>query len=235
MEFEVYCDESQQDTFWSRSPHRAKFLLIGSLWLRAAKRGELKTSITALRRQYGFHKEVKWHGITRRHLPFHLALVDLFLMQGAELRFRCIAVEAEKVDMVRFHEQDAELGFYKFYYQLLKHWILDFNEYRVFCDEKTNREPNQLQVLQRTLDRSNITSAVSLVQALPSSEVALIQLCDLLLGAASARMNNNLHPGSAKESVVARLESRLGRDVLAPTRRSEHKFNIFRINLHGGW
>ncbi|MCC5874987.1 MAG: DUF3800 domain-containing protein [Candidatus Sumerlaeia bacterium] len=235
MKFEVYCDESQQDAFWSKSPDRAKFLLIGSLWLPAENRHVLKGSIKGLRETHGFYKEIKWHGITRRYIAFYRGLVDLFMSQGDDLRFRCIAVEGEKLDLVRFHEQDAELGFYKFYYQLLKHWILDFNEYVIFCDEKTNREADRLRVLCRTLDFSNITSTVKAVQALPSSEVALIQFCDFLLGAASARMNTTINQGSAKEEIVTMLESRLGRGQLAPTWKSEQKFNIFKINLRGGW
>jgi len=53
------------------------------------------------------------------------------------MRFRCIAVDREQVNLA-LHQNDGELGFYKFYYQLLHHWILD-NEYRIFCDLKTNR------------------------------------------------------------------------------------------------
>jgi hypothetical protein len=235
MKFEVYCDESQQDVFWSRSQNKATYLMIGSLWLPADSRQTLKQEVAALKEKHSFRKEVKWQGITGRYLPFYKDMIDLYISKGDDLRFRCIAVEASKVDLVRFHEEDAELGFYKFYYQLIKHWILDFNEYRIFCDEKTNREGGRLHVLRRTLDYSNITSSVASVQALPSTEVVLIQLCDLLLGAASARLNGKLNAGSAKESVVLHLERKLEIPQLSPTWKSEQKFNIFKINLQGGW
>ena len=47
-------------------------------------------------------------------------------------------------------------------------------------------------------------------------------------------MNTTLHEGSAKSELVQYLEQKLNR-TLGPTYRAEHKFNIFRINLQGGW
>lgn len=39
MKFEIYCDEAFPDLFTSRSP-RARYLMIGSLWLPSEKRAE---------------------------------------------------------------------------------------------------------------------------------------------------------------------------------------------------
>lgn len=96
--------------------------------------------------------------------------------------FRCIAVDRTQLNLA-LHDNDGELGFYKFYYQLLHHWILDFNAYRIFCDVKSNRDPKRLPVLARCLARANLTSSMDGIQSLPFHEVVLIQLCDLLLGA----------------------------------------------------
>ena len=150
------------------------------------------------------------------------------------MRFRCITVDHSQVNML-LHDNDEELGFYKFYYQLLHHWILDFNEYRIFCDAKTSRDPKRLQVLRRCLRYANLSSTIKEIQSLHSKEVVLIQLCDLLLGAANSRMNLTLKEGSAKEKLVKRLESHLGLNAIAPTSRDERKFNVFRIRLNGGW
>jgi len=235
MKYEIYCDESQPDVFWSKADKKAKYLVIGGLWLPAELRREIKEAINRLKIEHGFSHEIKWRKAHHKTEAFYRALVDLFISYGDQLRFRAIAVEAVKVNIVRFHKDDRELGFYKFYYQLIKHWISDFNEYRIFCDEKTNRRKNRLSVLRETLDRSNITSQVLSVQALPSREVALLQLADLLVGIVSSRFNETIEPGSAKESIVRHLESQLGLVKLIPTLRAEPKFNIFKIKLEGGW
>ncbi len=233
MHFEVYCDEAMPDLFTSQKPC-ARYLMIGSLWLLADHRAEIKKKIHGLREQHRVWGEIKWTKVSPAHLPFYLDLIDLFESYGTDLRFRCIAVDNQQVDM-RWHDHDEELGFYKFYYQMLHHWILDFNEYRIFCDTKTNRDPKRLATLRQCLSNANISARIESIQALPSRQVVLIQLCDLLLGAASSRINDTLRHGSAKETLVRRLEGHLGVEKLAPTRRYAEKFNIFKIRLNGGW
>jgi hypothetical protein len=56
---------------------------------------------------------------------------------------------ANQLDAIRFHHGDNELMFYKFYYQLLHNWILDFNTYRVFTDLRTNRVKQRLERLRQ--------------------------------------------------------------------------------------
>ncbi len=234
MDFEVYCDEALPDLFTSEKP-RAKYLMIGSLWLPGAKRAEVKNKIEELRQKHETWGEIKWTKISPNRIEFYEELVDLFFSFGEELRFRCIAVDHTKVDM-NLHNGDHELGFYKFYYQLLKHWIYDFNQYKIFCDKKSNRDPKRLKVLKKYLNDSNRSSLIEEVQSLPSKEVSLIQLCDLLLGAASSRLNRTLREGSAKASIVERIENHLNVRMLTPTwRERSRKFNIFKIRLRGGW
>ena len=233
MKFEVYCDETLPDVLTSAHPS-GRYLMIGSLWLPADLREEAKARIAELRQRHGVHGEMKWRKISPSKLDFYTALIDLFMSFGLDLRFRCIAVEHQAMNL-GLHNGDAELGFYKFYYQVLHHWILDQNEYTVFCDLKQNRDRTRLQTLQRVLNYSNRTSIIRDVQSLPSSEVVLLQLSDVLLGAASARLNAREDLGAAKEAVIAHLERRLNRAKLGPTHKSEEKFNIFHIRLGGGW
>ncbi len=232
MDFEIYCDEANPDVLTSGKP-LARHLMIGSLWLPADLRETLKQEISELRRRHQAWGEAKWGKVSPNRRDFYLGLADLFFSRGENLRFRCIAVDHTQLDMA-LHDGDGELGFYKFYYQLLHHWILDFNGYRIFCDIKSNRDPKRLPVLARCLSRANLSSTINGIQSLPSNEVALIQLCDLLLGAASSRINETLKPGTVKAEFVDRLEQGLGRR-LSPTHKTEEKFNIFKIRLQGGW
>jgi len=235
MKFDVYCDESHPDAFTSQSVNKARYLLIGSLWLPADLRATLKKQIQSLRDEQHFFKEIKWHKVHRRYDDFYKGLINIFLGQGDLLRFRCIAVDSTKVDMVRFHHNDKELGFYKFYYQVLHQWILPFNEYKIFCDEKTNREGGRLKTLHQVLCNANLSSDIQSVQALPSKELDLIQMVDFFLGIASSRLNETIGPESFKNELICYLEQRLGLTKLAPTPRRENKFNIFKIELQGGW
>lgn len=233
MRIDVYCDEAYPDLFSSKKP-KARYMVIGSLWLRTEDRISYKNSIHHLRDQYNVGGEFKWTKLSPSRVGFYEALIGWFHEQGENLRFRCIVIDHSQVNLVRFHDNDQELGFYKFYYQLLHHWIHDFNEYSIFCDFKSNRRRDRLHVLKRCLQNSNLSSVIENVQAVRSKESVLIQLTDVLVGITSMRLNRRIAPGRAKAEVVLRFEELLQRKI-TPTALSEKKFNIFSINLQGGW
>ena len=233
MRFEVYCDETLPDLLTAQRP-RARYLMIGSLWLAAEIRQDAKERITALRHRHAVWGEMKWTKISPSKQAFYEELIDVFMSLGKDMRFRCIAVDREHVNRA-FHDHDGELGFYKFYYQLLLHWIQDFNEYQIICGLKTNRRRNHLSALKHYLRLSNQLATITDIQSLPSREVDLLQLCDVLLGAASSRLNRTgRDEGTAKETFVRKLEACLKvHGQLGPTPHAEKKFNIFKIRLAG--
>jgi Protein of unknown function (DUF3800) len=233
MKFDVYCDETRPDLFCSKNPP-ATYLVIGSLWAHREDRDRLKAEIHALRDKHKVGGEFKWQKISPSRLNFYCDLVSLFFAEGDRLRFRCIAVDHSKVDLVKYHESDQELGFYKFYYQVLHHWIHDFNEYSIFCDHKRNQNMRRLHVLQACLANTNISATISKVQAVRSHESVMIQLVDVFVGAASAKLNQSMQADSAKAKLVEFFESKLGRPIAA-TNKGEAKFNVFAIDPKGGW
>lgn len=233
MEFDVYCDESHPDLLCSNNPP-AQFMIIGSLWLATSDRSNFKAEIHNLRNQYKVGGEFKWRKVSPSRYEFYKELTNWFFNQGDRLRFRCIVVDRKEVNLIKFHRNDQELGFYKFYYQMLHHWILDYNEYSIFCDYKSNRERNRLPVLKRCLGASNIVSQITSVQATRSKDSVLLQLSDLLTGAVSAKFNKSMQADSAKANLISQIESKIS-IAIRHTGKSEQKFNVFVINLHGGW
>ena len=238
MNIEVYCDESSPDLFSSASP-QARFLLIGSLWLEQEKRDLYKREIHALRNRHKIGGEFKWTKISPSRIEFYRELISWFHSYGDALRFRCIAMDRERIDLLRFHQNDQELGFYKFYYQVLHHWIHSLNIYSIYCDYKRNRSTDRLRVLRDCLERSNLSANMERLQFVRSEESVLIQLSDVLTGMAAARLNGRFvgnpdEPATAKKEVTLLLERLLGREI-APTSLHEKKFNVFKINLRGGW
>ncbi|HVA47717.1 MAG TPA: DUF3800 domain-containing protein [Pirellulales bacterium] len=233
MDFEVYCDESRPDLFASQREGIGRFMVIGSLWIKATDRAVFKEELNAIRNRHTTFGEMKWRSVAPARQAFYLEVIDWFVAKKLDCRYRCIVVDVPQVNLLKFHEADQELGFYKFYYQLLHHWIFDFNRYEIFVDHKRNRERDRLKVLRRCLDRTNISSEVARVQALDSRDSQFIQLTDVLTGAVSARFHG-MPASPARKAVIDRLEGRLNRKIL-PTSRDVAKFNIFKIDLGGGW
>ena len=232
MKFDIYCDENYPDLFTSAKP-KVEYLTIGSLWLRRDLRVDIKNKITALREKHNIWGEIKWRKVSNSSLEFYKDLIDLFESYKHNVRFRCILVDRKQFRK-ELCQNDEELGFYKFYYQLLNHWIDSFNEYNVFCDIKTNYDLHRLKVLKNCLINANLMAKIQNVQALPSKEVVLIQICDFLLGMTSAYTNKTLIENSAKAKLVQYYQQKYKR-TFTPTYKNEFKFNIFKINLKGGW
>ena len=230
MRIEIYCDESRPDLFSSSNRHENPFLSIGGVWMPSDSRTGIKNAIKTLRQEYGIWSEFKWNKISSGALPFYLSLVDLFFNQTS-LHFRTILVNSQEVNFEQYHQSDPELGFYKFYYQLLTHWMTPSNDYSIFADIKTNRMPDRLEVLRSFLERSNPQSKIINIQSLPSKEVGFIQLADLLTGAVNAKINGATTSAN-KNAIINRIEERMGRPI-RETNRGTNKFNVFKIRLNG--
>lgn len=229
--YEVYCDESRPELFVGAGAKSGKSV-IGSVWVPADYRSTLKREIASLRAEHGVWGEFKWNKVSPSKLAFYRALVDYFFSHE-ELRFRAIVVDAAKLNLAKFHSSDAELGFYKFYYQLLHHWIAPQTTYSIFCDDKVNRDRKRLPVLRTVLQNANRASTIPSLQAVPSHQSVAVQLCDVLMGATQWRANGSVGTSAAKATLVSDIETKLGRR-LGPTYQTEQKFNIFEIRLQEG-
>jgi hypothetical protein len=232
-EFDIYCDECFPDLLTSSKP-QAQYVIIGSLWLPTSQRSELKAKLHALRDAHKVGGEIKSRKVSPSRLEFYKELVDLFIDTGLDLRFRAIVIDRLKVDLSRFHGDSAELSFYKFYYQMLHHWIGAANAYHIFCDYQTNQHPARLTELQQVLSNANPLSEFKTVQWVRSKESVLTQFADVLTGLTSAKLNKTIQAGSAKKQLLHYLEAKRGRPIQA-TGLGEQKFNLFQIALDGGW
>lgn len=230
MNYEVYCDESNQDLFWaSKTNPFNKYVLIGGLWIPANDRNLCKIKIKSLREKHNLLTEYKWKKISSSKLEFYIDLVNMFFA-SKDMRFRVIVLLNEELDSAKFHKSDNELMFYKFYYQLLHPWIQSFSKYSIFVDLKTNRFHNRLNTLKNVLNNTKLLSEIINVQALKSSEVELIQLVDILIGACSYAFHQKKDSVSKLE-VIKTIEKHIGR--IRPTSFKENKFNVFRFRPIG--
>ncbi len=231
MKFEVYCDESGLEALSDKNAHN--YTAIGGIWMTSNYRDVFKSKVKEIKAKHNVFGELKWNKVSPKYLDLYKDILDYFF-QSQQLRFRAIVIDTSKVDNYKFSNNDVELGFYKFYYQLLHHWIFDFNNYSIFLDHKVNRDKNRLKDLKKALDLSNLTSSIPIVQALPSDESSAIQLADILTGLTNAKFNNKTTSDAKIELTRYIEETYLGKGI-RPTYKYEEKFNVFLINLNGGW
>lgn len=233
MKFDIYCDECFPDLLTSKIP-KAQYVVIGSLWVEGALRDELKAEIHRLRDKHKVGGEIKSRKVSPSRLDFYRELIDLYFNRDSDVRFRAIVIDRNLIDFDGNNQGSAELSFYKFYYQLLHHWLRPKAAYQVFCDYQTNQNPARLHELRQVLESANPLTTFSSVQWVRSKESVLTQLSDVLTGLVSARLNKTPQEGSAKAALLDYLESKLGRPI-ASTPVSEKKLNIFLIRPNESW
>ena len=234
--FELYCDESRQDLLAGKDniSNNNMFVCLGGIMIEASSRNRIKASINQIKQQYGIHNEIKWTTVSPSKLQFYFDLIDVFF-DAQELSFRTVVIDASKVNNFMYNKNDQELGYYKFYYQLLYHWINKDNKYRVYTDQKTNRDKMRLKELKRIVNLGfNGCEPIQSIQAIDSYESVILQIQNILMGAVGYKYNYR-HNGksAAKEDVVRKIEERLHKSI-CPTGPFERKFNIFEICLREG-
>lgn len=220
--FNIYCDESRVENPDSR------FMVIGALFIPRLEKEKITQEINRLLASHNFFLELKWNKVGDKYTILYQKLIEYFL-QNDSIQFRCIIVDKQRVQYDVFHENYAELAFFKFYYLMLRNRLSDNNHYYIFLDKKPTRDKNRARSLKAFLDsyvllhRNNCN--IKHLQSYPSSENRLIQITDFLTGLVAFACNKS--KGKHKSNIVKLLESRLGRKVSVSTTLSEAKFNVF--------
>ncbi len=228
MEYIVYCDESRH----AGTGHHP-FLAIGSLWMPRAEKPELTIKLKTLCRSLNLYGEIKWSKTSRICLESYKQLIDFFFKEDS-LRFRVIVVNQEKLDIDKYHAGDEELGFYKFYYEMLIKWIEEGNEYLILLDFKKNKGADRHKTLRTVIEnKMRGKTIIKDLTIIDSSRTPLSQLCDLLTGAVAAEWCG-LTEGRPKADLAAFIANKCGYSslrVVSPLPEPCGKFNIFNIRL----
>lgn len=227
-EVNIYCDESSVD-----NPN-LKYMAIGSLWVKRSKVREIKTKLKALQEKHFMKGELKWVKASTKSLPFYLELFEVLFSYEDDLEFKCIVVDKEQIDYEKFHDQDKELAFYKFYYFLLKNKLSSNCLHYLFLDFKPSKNPKAVSRLSDFLSFSATNNEVNCglkhVQAYPSHENIFIQISDILTGAVA--YSNNQSSSGVKGDLSTLIARSIGKTNLKfCSTLADKKFNIFCIDL----
>ncbi len=142
-------------------------------------------------------------------MPQYCRFIDIFFKYN--LQFNCIIIDRKEIDLKANENNDPELGFYKFYYQLLRKNSEPNAPYYIYLDRRTNREPNRLEKLKSFLQQdthpidfwgirtTNKGLDVKALEFVNSKSYELIQFSDILMGAISYHYNKrHLRPDASQ-------------------------------------
>ncbi|HHY54978.1 MAG TPA: DUF3800 domain-containing protein [Chloroflexi bacterium] len=222
MRYNIYADEA--------SISEARYMLIGGLWSNWGIEPAIRNDLQAVRVQYRLQAEMKWTKVSSAMLPAYRAFVDTFFAYE-QLSFRCIVIDTHILDYRRFHRGDKELGFYKFYFQLISRNLTSGDLYWLYTDERRNRRASRLSTLKITVNRWWQKRAgvepLRAVEPRRSHDEELIQLADILLGAISYAWNKRTG-SEAKLLLTTHIATQMGWPTLQlSTERLAKKLNIW--------
>lgn len=222
--YNIYCDESRVE---NRDSDR---MAIGALIIPREKKKELARRVRQIFEKHAFRGELKWAKTSDRFTGFYRDILDYFL-SCVDMQYRCIVVDKSKLDYSAYHNDDAELAFFKFYYLMLRQRLSNFKRYYVILDKKPTRDKNRARALHSYLKSYTLlyrkSSTIVHLQAYPSHENILLQIVDYITGLVAHAVNTS-ERDSVKLEIVQYLKGKLGRrSFLYSTPLLEEKFNIF--------
>lgn len=234
-QIDIYCDESRQDLIINQKiiNENNKYIVLGGIWVNKEYREEIKKSIKSLQIKHNVYGEMKWKNVSDSKIDFYNEIIELFFkLDSNKISFRSIVIDSTKLNIQKYHENSHELGFYKFYYQLLQHWIEKENQYNIFLDFRKDKSKNRVYEMKNIINNSLKNEVVKNIQFINSKESILIQLEDIIMGAVGYKYNYGYDGKSkAKNQLIETIEKY---NVIKETEREESKFNIFKIKLRGG-
>ena len=225
----IYSDESRHTS------GSDDFMVIGAISCKRDEKRELVHKIHLLKKKHNAQGEFGWKRLSPNKKEFYFELIDLFLEN--DLEFRCIVVDKRLIDDKTFNDGDKELGFYKFYYMMLKDELRSDNIYHIYLDWQQNKQQHRFHNLKFFLAKKLSDRAkISCLEPVTSKNQPLIELADLFIGAVGYDYNkrkeseikvafcrklaNSLHQLNNNYFRYGRLDTF--------TKKDEKKFNIFK-------
>ena len=222
--YNIYCDESRVEN------PKSKNMVIGALFVPRKKKKNVVKKLKIIFQKHNFGYELKWTKVHKEYFNFYKEIIDFFCNE-INLNFRCIVVDKSEVELEKYHNNDLELAFFKFYYLMLRAKLLNQNRYYVVLDKKPTRDKNRARALHAYLDSyilwNKTECNIKHFQAYNSKDNVLIQLADFFVGLIGFVCNEDIQ-NNPKSKLVEYLKQKLKIDNLHTTSLlGEEKFNRF--------
>lgn len=222
--FNVYCDESCH----LENDHQ-QVMVLGALWCPVGKVRGITKRLREIKERHGknVNSEIKWSKVAPANKQFYLDVIDYFF-DDDDLHFRALIVPDKSKLQYHAASPSHDDWYYKLYFEMLKAIINPDEAYRIYIDIKDTIGAKKIWNLRESLC-ANIgdlaRQIVERVQLVRSHEIDIMQVTDLLIGAASYA-NRGLTTSEAKQALVSRIRERSGYELTKSTLPLEAKVNL---------
>lgn len=180
----------------------------------------------AFRKKANMVAELKWTKVSRAKLGEYKEIIDIFndLTTSDVLHFKALIFDCHQIDHRSFSDGDNEVGFYKFYYQLLLHCFGKpyctakiQTRFMVFLDQRDTSY--KLSILKAFLNGGMASkfgiksSPFRQIEPRNSHKCDITQMLDIVAGAVGYQRNKHhlrKDAGRAKVELASYLAKKLG-------------------------
>lgn len=223
MKYNIYCDESCH-----LKNDESDIMVLGAIKCKTDDAQSINSDILDIKDQFGIplEREIKWSKVSPACVDYYAALIDYFFSNDA-LQFRGYVCRGKK-EIRDDGIDDYNTWYYKMYYSTLEK-LIDrdiYSKYNIYLDKKDTIGYEKVQTLKNYLNRHYHKKIVPRMQTVDSSDIAILQLTDLLIGAISYK-HRGLSSSSAKCTLIHLFEQRSGQDLLLTVPQYKTKANWF--------
>ncbi|HEU4556081.1 MAG TPA: DUF3800 domain-containing protein [Chitinophaga sp.] len=238
--YHIYCDESRQS--------KDRFMIIGGIIIPAESVQNFEATMQQYRAEQNMHAELKWSKVTNQKYKEYQRFIDYFfaLNNTDKLHFKAIVIDNHQVNHHKYNNGNKELGFYKFYYQLLLHCFglpcYKRDEQTRFIIHPDHRHSSyslgELKViLNRGLSKKLgiQTNAFVAIEPKDSRQSEIVQIVDIILGAIGFQKNGYQLLADSRKAKID-LVNYIARSAGLPgltenTSRLTERFTIWNFKL----
>ncbi|MEW5799103.1 MAG: DUF3800 domain-containing protein [Bacteroidota bacterium] len=238
--YHIYCDESRQS--------KDRYMVLGGIVMEHTEILRFADTMKKFRQEQKMTAELKWSKVSTQKLPEYKRFVDYFfaLNNTNYIHFHSIIIDNHQVNHKKFNKGDKELGFYKFFYQLLLHcfgkiYCTSTNNVRLFVHLDNRQTKYKLSTL-KTILNNGMAKKFSIlyrpfvaVEPVESKISDLLQISDIILGAMGYQKNGYHLLAESKKGKIELAEyiaSSAGLKTLTEnTLKSNQRFTIWNFRL----
>lgn len=223
MEYNIYCDESCHLLNDGK-----EYMVLGCTWSHKDKSREIHNRIREIkeRNEIKPNEESKWVKVANHNKQCYLDLINYFF-DDDDINFRAIIINKKELKHELFN-QNHDDWYYKMLFILIQHIFEEGNIYNIYLDYKDTQGNLKAKKLHEVLCNSHYDfdkRMIKKVDCVQSSDVGMIQLCDILLGAIEYHCHR-LTTSKNKLELVDLVKKRSRKSLNFTTLSKEKKFNL---------
>jgi len=190
----IFCDESRQCS--------ERYMALGGVIVDDDKIKTFNGTLQKFKDDNGISAELKWQKVSKSFLEKYIGFTShLFALTNTNTaHFRCIIIDTHQINHKKYNQNDKELGFYKFYYQLLLNCFivpeLESNksiEFHIRLDYRTTKYSlTDLKDILNAGIKKKVkvdNNVVKSLEPMDSQKSPVLQINDVILGAIGYQKN----------------------------------------------